>query len=382
MIKQKYSIKIPEKATKLVLLIIAVTLTLSVAILPKVYADQFDDQIKALQQQNAQTRNTVATLEVQASSYEDAISKLQAQINTLQQAINANLAKQADLQRQIAEAQAELDKEKKVLGESIKAMYVEGQISTLEMLASSKDLSDFVDKQQYRNSVQEKIKSTLDKVTKLKLQLQGEKEQVEQLLKDLQTQQTLIDNNRQQQAQLLAFNQGQQDAYNSQISANKTKIGELRRLQAIENSRFNIGNMRGDPNNGGYPSAWANASQDSIIDTWGMYNRECVSFAAWKVHQDFISGKNNHDMPYWGGIGNANQWDENAINWGIPVDSNPTVGSIAVSNGGTWGHVMYVEQVGNINGQAAIYISQYNASFTGQYSEGWRYTTGLVFIHF
>lgn len=382
MIKQKYTNKIPEKATKLVLLVIAVTLTLSVAILPKVYADQFDEQIRALQQQNAQTRNTVEALEVQASSYEDAIGKLQAQINALQQAINANLAKQADLQKQIAEAQAELDKEKRVLGESIKAMYVEGQISTLEMLASSKDLSEFVDKQQYRNNVQDKIKSTLDKVTALKLQLQGEKEQVEQLLKDQQTQQALIDNNRQQQAQLLAFNEGQQNAYNGQISANQSKIGELRRQQLIENSRFNIGNMRGDAGNGGYPSVWANAPQDSLIDSWGMYNRECVSFTAWKVHQDFISGRNNHDMPYWGGIGNANQWDENAVNWGIPVDSNPAVGSIAVSNGGTWGHVMYVEQVGNINGQPAIYISQYNASLTGQYSEGWRYTTGLVYIHF
>ncbi len=43
---------------------------------------------------------------------------------------------------------------------------------------------------------------------------------------------------------------------------------------------------------------------------------------------------------------------------------------------------MYVEQVSVINGQQAVYVSQYNASLDGRYSEGWRYTTGLVFLHF
>jgi hypothetical protein len=42
-------------------------------------------------------------------------------------------------------------------------MYLEGKTSTLEMLASSKDLSDFVDKQQSRNAVQSKVKDTMAK---------------------------------------------------------------------------------------------------------------------------------------------------------------------------------------------------------------------------
>ncbi len=113
-----------------------------------------------------------------------------------------------------------------------------------------------------------------------------------------------------------------------------------------------------------------------------MYNRECVSYTAFKVHMDFLAGRDSHDMPYWGGIGNANQWDENAIRAGIPTDYNPTPGSIAISNAGAYGHAMYVEQVGTVNGQQAVYVSQYNASLNGLYSEGWRYTTGLVFLHF
>lgn len=349
-----------------------------ILITARVRADQFDQQIAQLQQDNAQKRSALNDLQDQASSYQDAINKLQLQINALQGAINQNLAKQAELKQKIDGAEVELNKQKAVLGASIRAMYVQGQVSTLEMLASSDNLSDFVDKQVYQSAIQDKVKDILDKVTKLKLQLQGEKDQVEQLLKDQQTQQAQLSDAQQQQAQLLAYNQGQQAVYNQQISANQSKIAELRRQQIILNGQYNIGNFKGDPGNGGYPSVWANAPQDSMIDDWGMYNRECVSYAAYKVHQDFLAGKTRRDMPYWGGMGNANQWDDDARAYGIPVDNNPTPGSIAISNAGAYGHAMYVEAVsGN-----TIYVQQYNAQLNGQYSEGWRYTTGLVFIHF
>ncbi len=32
-----------------------------------------------------------------------------------------------------------------------------------------------------------------------------------------------------------------------------------------------------------YPAKWADPAQDSVVDTWRMYNRECVSFVAWKL---------------------------------------------------------------------------------------------------
>ena len=376
--KQKLTTRLASFMVRSMAVVCAAVVLSAGSMLPVVHADQFDQQIQALQQQNAQSQNTLNGLEAQASSYQDAINKLQIQINALQSAIDANVAKQTDLQNKITAAQAELDKQKVVLGEDIKAMYVGGQISTLEMLASSKDLSDFVDKQQYQSTVQDKIKSELDSITKLKLQLQDQKQQVEDLLKDQKTQQNQLAVTQNQQDQLLSYNQGQQSQYNAQISANQSQIGDLRRQQAILNSQYNIGNFKGDPGNGGYPSAWANAPQDSLIDDWGMYNRECVSYTAYKVHQDFLAGKDNRDMPYWGGIGNANQWDDNASAYGIPVDSNPTAGSIAISNAGAFGHAMYVEAV---NGNE-IYVQQYNAQLNGQYSEGWRYTTGLVFIHF
>ncbi|MDB5164827.1 MAG: hypothetical protein JWL89_453 [Candidatus Saccharibacteria bacterium] len=369
----KKSVLLPLRA-----IVLTLVLTAMVGGAAKVHADQFDDQINALRAQNSDAQGALNGLSAQAGSYQEVINQLQAQINGVQAQIAANQALQAQLQGQITEAQAKIDAQKKYLGDDIRYMYENGQLSTIEELATSKNLSDYVDQEEYRITIQNKVNDLIKQIADLQAQLQRQKGQLDTLVESEKQQNDQLASAQAQQQQLLSFNQSQQAAYNGQIAANSGKIGELRRQQAILNARYNIGDFKGDPNNGGYPSAWANAGQDTLIDSWGMYNRECVSYTAFRVHQDYLAGKNNRDMPYWGGVGNANQWDDNARAAGIPVDGNPTPGSIAISNAGAYGHAMYVEAV---NGNQ-IYVQQYNQQLDGRYSEGWRYTTGLVFLHF
>ena len=131
--------------------------------------------------------------------------------------------------------------------------------------------------------------------------------------------------------------------------------------------------VAGDPGHGGYPAKWdVPARQDSRLDSWGMYNRECVSYAAWKVYQTY-----GH-MPYWGGVGNANQWVRDARSAGIPTGSAPAVHSVAISMRGYYGHAMWVEKVaGNM-----IYVSQYNYDLHGHYSEMWVNANSFTYIYF
>lgn len=375
--KQKSALK-PLRMTAFILT--AAVLLVAALSGPIVRADQFDEQIKALNRDSAAKREVKTQLGVEASSFEDTIAKLQSQINTLENQIQANQNKRDDLQRQITAAEAELDRQKGVLGEVIHQMYIDGQISTLEMLASSKDLSEFVDKQSYRNAVQDQIRDTLNKITALKHQLAAQKETVEKLLKDQQAMQAQLDGQRAENARLLSLNQAQQNDLNNQIKANSAAVAELRRQQALANAALFKGAKviagascdRGAGDT--YPAQWCSIPQDSTIDSWGMYNRECVSYTAWKVYE---SGR---FMPYWGGIGNANQWDDNARNSGIPVDGNPRAGDVAIKNSLPYGHAMYVESV-NPNG--TINISQYNQQLDGRFSRAYNVSaSGLVFIHF
>ena len=382
MLKQKKLNRLLKIIKSTPTLIITIVVASGSIIVPRVSADQFDAQITALQQANAVKQEAKSQLGSEAASLSDAMYKLQVQINALQSQIDANKAKMDDLQNQITAAETELAKQKVILGESIKAMYLEGQISTLEMLASSKDLSEFVDKQQYRTAVQAKIKASVDKITELKIQLKEQKLKVEQTLNDLQILQARVDTQRAEQARLLSLNQSEQNALNLQIRQNSQAVAALRAEQAAANARlFNGANIvlgtacdtaHGDT----YPSPWCSSYQDSMFDSWGMYNRECVSYTAWRVSE---SGRY---MPSWGwlGLGNANQWDDNAIRQGIPVDSSPRAGDVAIKNSMPYGHAMYVESV---NSNGSINISQYNYSLDGRFSLAYNVSaSGLLFIHF
>lgn len=348
------------------LLVASCAVLASGAFLPSVrqmvLADSFDEQINTLNQKNADARGLVDGLQAQAASYQDAINQLQTQINGLQQSINDNVAQQASLQQQITDAQNQIDQQRAFLASDIKSMYVDGTPSTLEVLATSKDLSDFVDKQEYRTTVQNKLQDTLKKIAELQKELQTKKDQVDQLLSTERAQEGDLANARAQQAALLNYNQAQQADYNAQIQANSKQISQLRAQQAAANRALagNGGPIAGDPGHGGYPARWDNAAQDTMVDSWGMYNRECVSYTAWKVYQTYGY------MPYWGGSGNANQWPGDARAAGITTSSTPKADTVAIWNVGAFGHAMWVEAV---NPDGSLWVSQYNYDYQGHYSE-------------
>jgi peptidoglycan hydrolase CwlO-like protein len=371
-LKQKAKFKMVRLRFLVMTLLIGSLLAGATVIGGTVKADQFDQQIQSLEKQNAGAQAQADSLAATAASYQQAIDALSAQINSLQQNI-VNTQSQIDaLQKQIDQAEADLEHEKVVLGENIKTMYLEGDISTLEILASSKDLSDFVNKQEYRNSVGNKVKDSVDKINALKAQLQKQQQQQQDLLADLQKQQDQLQAQQNQQAAMLNYTEAQKSAYDQQISSNNSQISSLRAQQAALNRQLGGVPISGDPGHGGYPSVWANSGQDTMLDSWGMYNRECVSYTAWKVYQTFGY------MPYWGGSGNANQWPADARAAGISTGSVPKVHSVAIWNVGAFGHAMWVEAVsGN-----TIYVSQYNYDLAGHYSEMSINGSGLTYIYF
>ncbi len=106
-----------------------------------------------------------------------------------------------------------------------------------------------------------------------------------------------------------------------------------------------------------YPAKWADVPLNSVVDTWGMDNRESVSYTAWKVYETF------GDMPY--GWGNANQWINNAIATGIPTGTIPKVDAVAiVPNAMSYGMSYWVDAVNGFQ----ITVSSYNLDGTGNYN--------------
>jgi len=357
-----------------------------------VTADQYDNQIQALQQQNSQAQAAANNLQPQIDSYQSEVNALQSEIASLQQNINDNEAQQAVLQQKIAANQAEIDQERAFLASDLKAMYVDGTPTTLEVLATSKNLSDFVDKQEYRTTVQNKLQTTLKKIAELQKQLQSQKTQLEDLLSQLQTQQTQLNADEQQQASLLAMTQNEQNAYTSQIKANNAQIAKLQSEQLAAYNKltgggkftagsygtFQFRNLTPEYScGGGYDYCWAGFDQ-SVSDTWGLgLARECVHYAADRA------AKGLNLAPYLGrywGAGNAENWANN-LSGAYPVNHDPSGGHVVavVAWPGGGGHAMYVESV---LGDGWVHVSQMNWDVRGHYSEMDIKASGVLFVHF
>jgi len=125
-----------------------------------------------------------------------------------------------------------------------------------------------------------------------------------------------------------------------------------------------------DPGND-YPARWKNAPQDSVLDAWMEYNRECTSFVAWALHS-----RNGFEMPFYR---NANRWGPEAQRRGYVVNTVPAVGSVAWSSTGVFGHVAYVVAVSGAN----VTVEEYNYSVRGGYDKRVAPANSFTgFIHF
>lgn len=367
-----------QTRTMVLAVVLSGVLLLGGIIMPRASANNIQDEIQALQEENENNSRQVANLMEVASSYEDAIGKLRGEIGYLQGKINHNLAQQAKLKKQIKQAQIELARQRKFLGEYIKAMYVDDAMSTIEMLATSKDLSEFVDKDAYRNAAQRQVQDTLKKVTKLQSDLKVKQERVDRLLREQQAEQGKLRARQAEQQQLLSANQQKRNEFNARTARNDDRIAELIAQQRAANNstdggyyflRF-PGAVR-DFSPGGYPYKNAGFSMQlgpcshtdswpDEPDAWGYCTRQCVSYAAWAV------GASGRDIPMY--YGSAKYWVGQAYSNGVPVHRSPQKGDIAISTSGTWGHAMYVEAVEGDQ----IYVSQYNAGLSGEFSYQWR----------
>jgi peptidoglycan DL-endopeptidase CwlO len=338
-----------------------------------VEARDFASEIQAVQNQINQYQAEAGRLASQARTLENELARLNNEKAALQAQIDLNQAKYDKLIEEIAQKEAEIVKTQDNLGTILADMYVDDEVSPVERIASSNNLGDYLDKQTYRAAISDQLNEAIEKIKLLKQQLEQAKVDVQRVLDDQKAQREALAAKEAEQQALVNETRGQEAAYQALSAKSEATKKDLERQQqaAIAAAMRAAGNsgsaVAGDPSKGGYPAYLANAAQDTIVDDWLLYNRECVSYTAWKVYQ-----KNGY-MPK--GYGNANMWPGNARAGkgynGVPVTTSsvPRAGSVGVISAGAYGHVVWVESV-NANG--TINISQYNeltSAGWGHYSE-------------
>jgi peptidoglycan hydrolase CwlO-like protein len=209
-----------------------------------VFADsqqQAQEQIDQLNAQNQAAQQQISSLDTQQNTLSNQIALLNAQINQLQIQINEAQAEVSltdqeitNTDQQIAQANANLAQEKVVLGQYLRTMYMESQVSTIELIAESNSFSDFVDKSEYMSTMQQSVQGAADKIVALtnqlnlkKYSLQVEQARAQELQSQTLSQQSLIGIQRNQESTLLQETQGSEASYKTLIANNNAQMGVL-----------------------------------------------------------------------------------------------------------------------------------------------------------
>lgn len=343
------------------------------------YANQYDERIKALQSEITTYQQKSSELKDRSTSLQTELAQLTNDKQVIQSQINLSQAKSDKLTVDIASTKKRIVSTQDILGDLVAERYIAEDTSPLEMLASSQSIGDYIDQSTYRSSVSEQLNQKIGEIKKLKSSLETQKSNMAQALQDNKNAVQALQQKESEKQTLLTQTKGEEAAYQKLAGDRQVKANSLRDEQIAANARAAqssgsqtlIASVMGG---GNYPAKWANTPMNALVDNWGLYNRQCVSYTAWKV------ASTGRFVPHFGGRGNANQWETTTAPYGIKSGSNPVVGSVAVLYQGYYGHTMYVEAVSQ--DKSRITISEYNYGWSGMYSKRTISSNGLRYIYF
>lgn len=320
------------------------------------------DKTQQLEKKIDKNKAEAQQLAKRGKTLKSAIDELSLKIERITNKIELTNVRIAKLDKELKITEAELERQKDLLRESMRALYKRGGASTIELLVGSDSFSQFMDEQVYLERLKIGIQESTEKVLGLKLEIQGNKEEQEDLQDQQKAQRNQLQDTKNEQAKLLAETQGQESRYRQKVSQLQKQQAKLL-AEIVSRSQIIQG-----VGTGAYPWAsykgksWSHGrscNYGNDIDPWGYCYRQCVSYTAWKLYS-----VDKKPPKYYG---NATNWVASAKADGIKTGSKPKVGSVAAWYGAE-GHVAYVEEV---YGNGQVRVSEYNAvpPLQGKYSQ-------------
>ena len=283
------------------------------------------------------------------------IETLEAEIAEIEARISANQAVAAKLATEIAETSAKLLSQQEALAKLLVEMHFDEKADTISILAGSKNLSDFSEKQARAEAVRAQISLSANAVKKTKEDLENKKAQVDQIIADAEAQSAQIAANRQKQEQMKAQYEEDAETFDEKArAAQKVMAEEIAKEIAKNNATGRV--VASGTNSYPYQNR---CPQENWYFTgrfyygYGGYICECTSYAGYKAYEYY-----GIQISSWG---NAKYWGNSALAAGYTYDSTPEAHTVGFSTAGIYGHVVWIETV---NDDGTVDLSEYNNSYS------------------
>lgn len=370
---------VSHKLTSRVFMLTLAILMLGVGVfqipISSVSARDYDAEIRGKENEAARYQNEVNRLAGEANTLQRELGVLSAQISQIESEIALSQSKHDKLVEDIEKSKLLIGKNREALGEILADIYIDDQVTPLELLASSETIGDYIDKQENRSMLRQGLNAKIKDIKVLQRQQEQDREEVQKIIDNQKMQQEELASKRGVQQGLLDKTKGDEAAYMQMVQQSQGEINKLRQaqeeLQRLRQQGAGGGTYIPVSGGGNYPYGHIKGCySEACADPWRLFYSECTSYVAWK-----LSSEGYGVRPFtWQGYpdGHAYQWIGSVTSYAVSKrTSNPKPGDAAVFpagvNGAAWtGHVMYVEDVYS-NG--TILISEYNWDGYGSYSK-------------
>lgn len=290
-----------------------------------------------------------------AESVSEVVNQLGAEINTLNAQIAANEAKITELNAEIDANEKKLAEIQAALAEMLINMHFNEDSQPITILAGSKTISDYAEKQAREDVAKQEIAAASERVKEIKEKLNAQKDDAEKALATVTDSKKLVAAKRADQQTLMAQYEKSADDASALASYWEEQV---KALAWVPPSNSTGNGTRSWSANNTYPYRY-NCPQDNVrYSAYGGAVCQCTSYASYKALEKW--GISNT----WGG--NAYNY-VNASGYYVPktgirtyVDRTPAANTIAVQTGGLYGHVMWVESV---NADGSVNVTEYNVSW-------------------
>lgn len=187
------------------------------------------DKATEIENSIAEGEAELSKLEDKALTLENKLAALQTEISVATKQIDLTDIRINELTIALDEATAELARQQAVLDENLRTLYIEGDVSTMELLFSADNFGDFFQEQQYLTGLKVSIQESADRVEQLKKQIEQEKNTQEALQETQKENKRLLTNKRAEQRRLLDSTRGQEARYQEIVSGLREELHQAQR---------------------------------------------------------------------------------------------------------------------------------------------------------
>ena len=223
------------------LIIVALLMTGTLVSAYAASIEQLEQRQRELEQQNSQYQAQLDENNQKVSEQQDQVDAIVGKVQTVNEQIQVSREKIAALEEDIAEKQAQIDEKNaeieasmNTLRSRLKAIYISGDVSSLEIILGAKDFTDFLDKLQvvqyvsnHDESLINGIQGQLDIISDEKKALQEDKKAQEEEHKNLESKQQELNTLLEENKEILANLQAASDEYEMQLELTEEELSGL-----------------------------------------------------------------------------------------------------------------------------------------------------------